>query len=458
MRSIAELPVEDIEAEDVANGAGDANVEVSLAYAPEIVPLARPWLTQIGLTTDEYEPLWLGPLVRRRGEAVSATYRLKATQWEGYLARLWLPDDYDDGGIGDPAAIIANRVQQAAAFARDRFPASLPVPLPLNTPALTGREVDFEFSSTYDGRDWWKSRPPSVLDDIQLVGEQGFVFGFIPHLDGGVWSLSLEVQSLPHGESTVLQVGYDLSEIELSSDGEQQITDWWVVGEGEVARATDTDGLPVLMDVRSYDSIPADANLRPIADALIAATARDLIAADRVRLKGIRQIVAGDLVTIDIPPGLYQTWPDGSQWTMRARSVTWRIDATQSSTSLSVEQQLENVSPWALQPNSLTGLINDLRTRLLRTETRRVQSLSPVITGEGGQAAKWHHGEGPPSEVPGANVGDYYLDIQSGEVYKLDADGRFNLTAAPESEGVHTITSLVPADPTANASPDSDLV
>lgn len=371
MRSVAELPASSISAGDVVNGAGECDVDVSLANAPEIVPLARPWLVQVAITTDDYEPLWLGPVVKRRGKALAATYSLKAVQWESYLDRVWLPDDYDVGGSADATTVVERRILQAQEFVSSRFPGALPVAWPVNSPALCGQQIEYEFSSTYDGRDWWRSQPPSVLDDVRFVGERGFTFGYVPVVDAGVWGVELFVHALPTEPVAVLQVGFDIADIELSSDGERQVTDWWVVGESDVARATDTDGRPVLMDVRSYDSLPDRAPLQGIADALVASTGPDMVEADRVTLQGERRFTAGDVVTVAVPPGMYGSWPQGASWDMRVREVRWEQSEDSTRTVLSLEQQLDGVDPWALRPVTLERLINDLRARVLRTETRR---------------------------------------------------------------------------------------
>jgi hypothetical protein len=64
----------------------------------------------------------------------------------------------------------------------------------------------------------------------------------------------------------------------------------------------------------------------------------------------------------------------------------------------------------------------------------------------GGGGTVWHHGAGAPTTdtVPGANPGDYYLNIANGDVYKLDGSGAFALAEAPQAEGVYDITSFTP--------------
>jgi hypothetical protein len=37
----------------------------------------------------------------------------------------------------------------------------------------------------------------------------------------------------------------------------------------------------------------------------------------------------------------------------------------------------------------------------------------------GEKGTKWFDGFGPPSMVPGAAEGDYYVDVETGKVYKL---------------------------------------
>lgn len=44
-------------------------------------------------------------------------------------------------------------------------------------------------------------------------------------------------------------------------------------------------------------------------------------------------------------------------------------------------------------------------------------------TGESGNSPKWLSGEGPPDETTLGNLGDYYLDTISGDLYILDLDG-----------------------------------
>jgi len=42
------------------------------------------------------------------------------------------------------------------------------------------------------------------------------------------------------------------------------------------------------------------------------------------------------------------------------------------------------------------------------------------LKGDAGEpGAKWFDGHGPPTSIPGAHEGDYYLDVDTGTVYRL---------------------------------------
>lgn len=370
MRTLAELPMASLDCSDAVNSPGETTVRVSLQQAPELLPFTVPWRTQIAVTDDDYRPLWLGPVTKRRGTAVGGDYELRAQQWEHYLERVWLPDVYDASGLGDPAKIIADRIGQTRAFVGS-FADVLPVPLPQNSPALTGRTVEFDFVSTFDGDRDWSGEPPTVLDDLSQVVQQGFVFAFEPRESAGVWSLNLTVKALPLVGGATVQIGLDAADVELFTDGESQTTAWWVVGDGDVQVAKDVRGRPLLMGSRSFDTVPSDATLQSLADALLAASAGEPLRADSVELAGVRRFTPGDLVNVDVPAGLYGTWPQGVSWPMRVESVSWRQDGPKQTTTLTLAQQLESVDPWAVPLADLPRLISDLRARLVRAETRR---------------------------------------------------------------------------------------
>lgn len=38
---------------------------------------------------------------------------------------------------------------------------------------------------------------------------------------------------------------------------------------------------------------------------------------------------------------------------------------------------------------------------------------------KGERGTRWFDGHGPPVQVPDAKEGDYYLDVDSGQIYKL---------------------------------------
>ena len=43
-----------------------------------------------------------------------------------------------------------------------------------------------------------------------------------------------------------------------------------------------------------------------------------------------------------------------------------------------------------------------------------------IIIQDSSTGGKWFDGSGPPMNITGADEGDYYLDVDSGKIYKLN--------------------------------------
>lgn len=368
---LLEVPVARASFTDTVNGAGDASVSFALSGL-DSVAYTDPWRMQVALTDDDGKPVWIGPIVGRKGSASSTLVELSARQWECWLERVWLPDTYDDDGRADAATVVAGRVSDAMAFAADR-PGRLAAPIRSMPPPLIDTPVDYAWKSSWSPPDVWRGTPPSVMDDITTITDQGIAFSLAPHIVSRSWGVRVEVRAPSTAPEATVQVGYDISDIDISTETDTQATDVWVVGDGFVGSSSprDVEGQPLLMAAHSAPQVNTQAAVDAIAGALATASARPLLGARDITVRGMVQVRAGDLVEIDVPSQTFRQWPLGVRWLMRASQVRWETGAGGDTTTLTLVQPVTDVAPWQYREQSLVALVRDLRRRLSRAEARR---------------------------------------------------------------------------------------
>lgn len=423
MTSVDEAPVESMRVTDATNGAGDGDITVSLGGRPQAVEHTRPWRYGVGVTDDAYNPLWLGIITRRSASAASRKYRLSATQVEGWLARVWLPDQYDASADADMdgADAIALRLGQLASFQASHTD-RLQIPLPTNPPAPTGRSATFSWESpwTAPGRHvWghpyskayanpvrphtagdspyhpeapaptagevldWRGEPTTVLDDLNIIGDQGFSWGLFPVERGGRWGVELRVRPVTLDIDRTIQVGLDVADAEIVEDGDAQVTEWMVLGGAGAALEPSPSrypvgGYPLLMATRTYEQVGTQPALDALARDLASAYGPAPLSTSSIVMPGVVRVVPGDVVELVVPPALYSNWPDGNAWTMRAASVTWQSERGAASTEVEIIAPRDQIT-GALNHNhvvpsareDLAGVLNNLAARLSRLESRK---------------------------------------------------------------------------------------
>ena len=420
MRSLDEVPIESVSVSDATNGAGDGDITISLGGRPQAVEQTRPWKYGVAISDEDYNPLWFGIITRRAASAATRKYRLSATQVEGWLARVWLPDAYDadyeadaDPRI-DAASAIALRLDQLKHF-QASFPDRLPVPLPSNAPAPTDRFITISWQSPWTASgvlDWqhpysrqygaqyartpatapagvfdWRGSPATVLDDINAIGDKGYSWGLVPVEHGGSWAVELDVRPITLAVDRTIQVGLDVADAEIIEDGDAQATEWFVSGAAELdivvqaryATPGDARKYPILMGTRTYENVGTEKALAALADDIAAAYGPAPLSTSSIKMPGIVRIRPGEVVELVVPPALYANWPNGTSWIMRAATVTWRSEGGAISTEVDIVAPREHSlaarsAPHHVVPSaraSLAGVITDLSARLARVESRK---------------------------------------------------------------------------------------
>lgn len=372
----SELIVNEASFVDEANGYGEAVLSIRSGGFPESLHITVPWQHSVALATANDIVLWAGPIIRREGNPGSGVITLTARQWEGWLDRVYLTDVYDDDGEADAAEVVASRLvalQQTV----ESYPWALRPLLPTTPEALAGVTVPYSFRSTA-GDGIFKGEPPSVLDDIRTVIQDGIQFAYVPHLTDGRVTFTLSVNTYALTPKVYLQVGYDIANLTLATDGGAQVTHWQVVGEDSALTATATASagsvkLPLLMSTASFPTIAAQGPLEALAGALLAQTREPVGVARDAEAVGLKEVRGGDMVQIDIPIGTFRyLWTSNTSWEMRAASVEWHWSAGEGvSTHMTLVQPLDEGSVWGVPQSSLAEYLAGMDRRMRRIATRR---------------------------------------------------------------------------------------
>lgn len=367
----------------------------------ELEAATVPWQSQLCLTVDD-DPVWLGPVVKRRGGIGSSRSMVViAREWEAWLARVSVagitPTHEQEDDI-DAYTLVKARIEDVCRKARDLGFTVPPIAgmaaQPGNVPTTVS--VDWRYGDT--------QAVPSVWEELRDVVSQGVDVRFVPYWTGVNYTVRLQVTRYAKtaDPSATLTLGEHLASAELVEDGDKQATRWNIVGAGDTAQfgpAPGANGLPMLEEWRSLPTVDDQAVLAARARTLYAATVLGELTADEVTVdRQCPKLRGGDTILLDIPPGLDSRAPEGRQVRARIQAVSWMIDGgldvrvrlaapwesdsqTRGATGLAGQVDAAPPAP----PRDAIGVLRELRDGLALVDRRR--SVLPAHTHPTGEVA-----------------------------------------------------------------------
>lgn len=363
---------------------GEATVTISRATAAKLTDRLAPWASTIVMGVNS-TPLWVGTVVKRRGEVGSAPQELTLREWSTLLDKTWDTEGWplSPPWTFDAATAIHNRFDVAW---RNQPESAVPA-VPLLT-GESGLSVDIEFLDQSD-----ETSPQYLSGDLQQLVDLGvdWRLSFSRRDDSVLHFLhELEVFQFDPTPVVTLTVGVDATNAELSVDTDPQATMVRVVAEGETYRDVEAtqDGINIWkpfsydrLSVNTDASVDYDAVLDSLGQALLDRISAPVASAESLKLVGLREdIRVGDMVRVRLPDP-FDKQLEYDEVDMRVSSISFELSSSEVSTSLTLAQSADELVPDDIRTSSgttapiahrgLAPLLVDLSKRVAALETRR---------------------------------------------------------------------------------------
>ncbi len=372
-RPIQELPVIEFSSREVLSGVNEASIKTSMAASPEMVELLKPWEHTLVFVLGT-QPLWGGPIVKHRTAIGQPETEVTVREWAAWLDRLWTNDACEYDAEADGATIIANRFDAAVNDASLYGFLKPPLANIWDKQTAGGAKIEAAFLSQVDA-----ASPQTIWREVQTVVGQGvdFAVTYSSSSDGGGTKFTPTLHCwryMPGGSDVTLSLGRDLSSMAVEIDTDQQANVVTVLGEwDESDRLASASGqAPHLARKYSYEYLQTKTQADSLAAVMLEGHQMPVLSLGGIVLPGMRRdIRAGSMVTVEIPPGFDIRFPDGARQTLRAMDVTWQVGSSGQQTGVTLATQYDQTQPGFF--NARQSSAPPIRT------TRFVQTLRQLI-------------------------------------------------------------------------------